>query len=227
MLDNPKPWADIYPTFSINPFRIISDLLDSINMDKDAAWWQFCEDYYDAYALYDDESKIEKICEIVAHVNATKYSTLLTTYPFSQMRRKIRSPNLTHSVSASSSGSADVLRNQTETQTETPNGYGQTRTHSVAPFDTQTLKTEYEDSVTNNGTRTVSTSYTGQPDHTASSSSGSRTDTETGSETITETVVGSDKLTMAEAMQDMESAATLWQIIEQDIAAKIFLQIWR
>lgn len=227
MNDSWKPWREVSATLTDNPFDPLSALLTSINMDTDSALWQFNEDYHDADTWYTDQADILKIFEIVANANKTKYQALVDTYPFSEMRRKVRTPSITHSVAASSSGSASVTRNQTETQTETPNGYGQTRTHSVAPFDTETLKHEYQDSITNNGTRTVSTSYSGLPDLTSSSSSGSRTDTETGTETTTETVIGSDKLTMAEAMADMAAAANIFSIIERDIAAKLFVQIWR
>lgn len=227
MNDFLTPWADVSAGLSSNPFGQISSLLASINMDTAAAWWQFNEDYHDADTWYTDQAEILKIFEIVANANKPKYQALVDNYPFSETRRKVRTPNITRELEASSSGSADVTRKQTETQTETPIGYGQTRTHSVAPYDTTTLKAEYQDSITNNGSRTVSTSYSGDPDHTESESSGSRTDKETGTETTTETVIGSDKLTMAEAMADMAAAANIFSIIERDLAAKLFVQVWR
>lgn len=221
------PWKKVSADLTINPFESLSALLTSINMDTDSALWQFNEDYHDADTWYTDQADILKIFENVANANKTKYQALVDTYPFSEMRRKVRTPDITRELTASSSGSADVTRKQTETQTETPIGYGQTRTHSVAPFDTTSFNAEYQDSITNNGSRTVSTSYSGDPDHTESESSGTRTDTETGNETTTETVIGSSKLTMAEAMADMAAAATIFSIIEKDIAAKLFVQIWR
>lgn len=227
MNDSCKPWRDVSATLTDNPFNSLSALLTSINMDTDSALWQFNEDYHDADTWYTDQADILKIFENVANANKTKYQALVDTYPFSEMRRKVRTPDITRELTASSSGSADVTRKQTETQTETPIGYGQTRTHSVAPFDTTSFKAEYQDSITNNGSRTVSTAYSGDPDHTESESSGTRTDTETGNETTTETVIGSDKLTMAEAMADMAAAATIFSIIERDIADKLFVQVWR
>ena len=221
------PWSEVSAGLTSNPFEQLSALLTSINMDTDSALWQFNEDYHDADTWYTDQADILKIFENVANANKTKYQALVNTYPFNKMRRKVRTPDITRELTASSSGSADVTRKQTETQTETPIGYGQTRTHSVAPFDTTTFKEEYQDSITNNGSREVSTSYSGDPDHTESESSGTRTDTETGNETTTETVIGSDKLTMAEAMADMAAAATIFSIIERDIAAKLFVQVWR
>lgn len=221
------PWAKVSAELTSNPFEMLRSLLTSISMDVDAAWWQFNEDYHDADTWYTDQAEILKLFELVANANRDKYQALVDTYPFSQMRRKVRTPDLTREATATSSGSADVTRSQTETQTETPINYGQTRTHSVAPYDTTTLKAEYEDTITNTGTRQVSTSYSGDPDHTESASEGSRTETETGSETTTDTVIGSDKLTMAEAMADMAAAANIFGIIERDIAAKLFVQVWR
>jgi hypothetical protein len=227
MNDSLKPWREVSEDLTVNPFDSLSALLTSINMDTDSALWQFNEDYHDADTWYTDQADILKIFENVANANKTKYQALIGTYPFSVMRSKVRIPDITRELTASSSGSADVTRNQTETQTETPNGYGQTRTHSVAPFDTTTFKEEYQDRITNNGSKKVSTSYSGDPDHTESESSGTRTDTESGTETTTETVIGSDKLTTAEAMADMAAAATIFNVIEKDIAAKLFAQVWR
>lgn len=230
MLDHPVKWRDVYQRLiddEFNPFTPFDTFLEALNISPDNAFWQFTQDYYDAYTWYDNGEDIQHLISNVIDLNQAKYNALIDTFPFSEMRKKIRTPSITHSVAASSSGSASVTRNQTETQTETPNGYGQTRTHSVAPFDTETLKQEYQDSITNNGTRTVSTSYSGSPDSTSSSSSGTRTDTETGTETTTETVIGSDRLTMAEAMEDMARAANIFNIFEQDIAAKILVQVWR
>lgn len=220
-------WSEIGESLTHNPFDAHQDFLELLGMTSKQALDLFYLDYFDAYSISDNANDIQLIVTGVFVTNQKKYDALVDTFPFSAMRRKVRTPSITHSVAASSSGSASVTRNQTETQTETPNGYGQTRTHSVAPFDTETLKQEYQDSITNNGTRTVSTYYSGSPDSTSSSSSGTRTDTETGTETTTETVIGSDKLSMAESMRDMAAAASVWKIIEMDIAAKLFVQVWR
>ena len=222
-------WYDIATEFEANnqnPFTAITTLLQDLSITPADAFAHFTLDYHDAMCFFSDYSQIYSIISMVGIANGSKYNALIGSYPFAKKHTKIRTPDITHEIEASSSGSADVTRNQTETQTETPTEYGQTRTHSVAPYDTTTFKAEYQDSITNNGSRTVSTAYSGNPDHTESESSGSRTDTETGTETTTETTIGSDRLTLAETMADMQAAATIWQIIERDIAAKLFLQVW-
>ena len=220
-------WSEIGESLSHNPFDNHAQFLELIGMTPKQALDLFYLDYYDAYSISDNANDIQLIITGVFVTNQKKYEALIDTFPFSQLKRRVRTPDITREVEASSSGSADVQRNQVETQTETPQNYGQTRSHSVAPFDSLTTKMEYQDSITNTGSRDVETRYTGNPDHTTSQSSGTRTDTETGTETITESVIGSDKLTMAEAMQDMADAASLWKIIEMDIAAKLFVQVWR
>ena len=222
-------WYDLATEFeaaSQNPFTAISQILTDLGITAPDAFNHFTLDYHDAMCFFSDYSQIYSIISMVGITNASKYNALIGSYPFTTKHTKIRTPDITRSVEASSSGSANVTRGQTETQTETPNEYGQTRTHSVAPYDTTTFKAEYQDSITNDGSRTVSTSYSGDPDHTESESSGTRTDTESGTETTTETTIGSDRLTLAETMADMQGAATIWQIIERDIAAKLFLQVW-
>lgn len=223
-------WYDIATEFaaaSQNPFTAISHILTDLGIDAADAFNHFTLDYHDAMCFFSDYSQIYSIISMVGITNGSKYNALIASYPFTQKHTKIRAPDITHEIEASSSGSADVTRRQTETQTETPIEYGQTRTHSVAPFDTTNFKSEYQDTITNNGSRTVSTSYSGDPDHTDSESTGTRTDTESGIETTTETTIGSDRLTLADTMADMQAAATIWQIIERDIAAKLFLQVWR
>lgn len=224
---NLTKWSEIGESLGTNPFDAHADFLATIGLTPSDALDMLYMDYYDSYAITDDSNDVQRIINMVILANRKKYDALVDAFPFSQLRRRVRTPDIRREVAASSSGSADVQRNQVETQTETPRNYGQTRSHGVAPYDSQTTKIEYEDSITNTGSRDVETRYTGNPDHTESESSGSRTDTETGTETITESVIGSDKLTMAEAMQDMAEAASLWKIIEMDIAAKLFVQVWR
>lgn len=211
----------------LDPFAGFNDILQEIGMTTNNANVMFLYDYAGAEVLEDDPRRIPLLFEAVAIDNAKKYETLIETYPFSQMRKHIRAPDLTKTIGGGSKSKTKVARKQTETQTETPNGYGQTRTHSVNPFDNSGFKTEYEDSVTNTGTRTVSTSYTGNPDETETENTANSSEKNTGTETITETVIGNGSLSMKDAMQDMAQAATIWHIIEIDIAKKIFLQVWR
>lgn len=222
-----KDMAQELAELHIDPFLNLSDFLLSVDLSTNFANAQFLYDYADAECLEDDPQRIQIIITAVYLQNKTKYETLRDTYPFSQMRKRIRSPDITRETEGSSGTTIDTARNQTETRTDTPQSYKETREHYVNPFDNTGYKTESKDEVSESGSRKIETKYTGTPDHTASSSEGSRTETETGTETITETVIGSDRLTMAEAMQDMAAASNLWQVIEKDIAAKLFLQVWR
>lgn len=227
-----KPWHEIAETFEYtqNPFHPYINILTEIGMPEGTALSLFTRDYYSALCFYDSYEEIELAFLDILQMITQKYETLLENYPFSELKRRVRTPNLTRSMSASSSGSADVSRNQTETQTEEPlQGYGQTRTHSVSPYDagTNDFKGEYKDEVTNTGKKQLTTTYTGSPDHTASSSSGSRSDTETGTETTTETTIGKAGMSMQEMLQDYALAKPIFKMIEEEIAKKIFLQVWR
>ena len=227
MDDHTTRWSEVAQDLTLNPFDIFATILTSIGMDQASALWSFNEDYQDADSWYSVEQDIRNVFTVVLQSNSKKYAALIAAAPFSKYTKRIRTPELTRSISGAQTGTVDVNRKQTETQTETPNGYGQTRTHNVAPYDTTTFKAEYQDSITNNGSRTVSTSYTGDPDHTETGSEAYSTDIQTGTETTTEETIGSDRLTPAETMADMAAAATIFDVIKRDIAKKLFIQVWR
>lgn len=226
-------WHEMAQTLAdnnIDPFDPLEELLEQLDMTTNQANAMFLYDYYNAELIEDDYRRISMLIEMVAIDNARKYQTLIEDYPFAEMRKRVRSPNLTKSVNGGSNTNTTVSRNQTEKQTETPkNDFGQTRTHSVSPYDSNNndFKSEYKDAVVNTGSREIETTYTGEPDETETHVKANTKETETGTETITETITGNAKQTMSEAMQDIGQAATIWQIIEKDIAKKIFIQIWR
>lgn len=224
-------WHEMAQTLAdnhIDPFASMSDMLDDLGMTTNQANAMFLYDYYDAELIEDDYRRISALFEMVVIDNAKKYETLIQSYPFAEMRKRVRAPNITKEAGGSSTTEVDTKRNQTEKVTETPkNDFGQTRTHSVNPYDNTGLTDEYKDTVKNQGSREVETSYTGTPDHTESTVTAGNIQKETGTETTTETITGNAKQTMSQAMQDIGQAATIWQIIEKDIAKKIFLQIWR
>lgn len=236
MYSNVTPWYKVVESFDPsadppeNPFTVFLPLLAELGIPVADALKIFTQDYYSASCFFDNYADVVAAFSNCFYVIREKYNTLIDNYPFSELKRRVRTPNITRSMSASSSGSADVSRNQTETQTEEPlQGYGQTRTHSVSPYDagTNDFKGEYKDEVTNTGKKQLTTTYTGSPDHTASSSSGSRSDTETGTETTTETTIGKAGMSMQEMLQDYALAKPIFKMIEEEIAKKIFLQVWR
>lgn len=225
------PWNEVESTFDLpseNPFAVFSSRLTALGIGTGEALEIFTRDYYDAECFFKNYTEVLDAFRNVHFLIDQRLDVIISNYPFNTVKQRTRAPNLTRSVSASSSGSADVSRNQTETQTETPkDNYGQERLHQVQPYDANTMSDEYKDTVTNKGSKEITTTYTGSPDHTASSSSGSRTDTETGTETITEKTIGKPGQSIAEAMEDYAAAMDVFRMIEREIAAKIFLQIWR
>lgn len=230
------PWNEVVETFDPstsppeNPFTVFLPLLAQMNIPVENALNIFTADYYDAECFFETYSDVLAAFTNVYYSIQQKYTIILQNYPFATLKEHTRSPNLKRWSSASSSGSADVTRNQKETQTETPlDDYGQERVHSVTPYDSSsgTFQSEYKDQVKNVGSKKVETEYSGDPDHTESESSGTRTDTETGNETITEKTIGKPGQSMGEMLEDFELAASLFKMLEAEIAKKIFLQIWR
>lgn len=236
MYSKVTPWHDVVDTFDIystpseNPFIVFSDLLASLGIDVLHALEIFTADYYDAGCFFDTYQDVYGAFNRIHDSISQKYTLLIQNYPFNTLKERKRTPNLKKWSSATSTGSADVSRNQTETQTETPqNDYGQERVHSVTPYDASsgTYQSEYKDQVKNVGSKKVETKYTGTPDHTSSSSSGTRTDTETGTDTVTEKTIGKPGQSIGETLEDYLQAESIFKMIEEEIAKKIFLQIWR
>lgn len=138
--------------------------------------------------------------------------------------------------------------NQTHTTKETPDDYGETMVHSINTDDNVTLRIEYEDKTTQTGTRTVDESYSGDADTTdttvtgtsttrnsggtSTTNSGTNTDQETGTDTTEHTLTRKGNIGVTTSQQMLESEMNLatkmniFKTIEQDIAAKLFLQVW-
>lgn len=138
--------------------------------------------------------------------------------------------------------------NQTHTTTETPNNYGETTVHSVTTYDNPTLRADSQDVTTQTGTRTVDESYGGDADTTDTTVTGSSTITNSGGTSTTNTGTNTQKETgtdttehtlsrkgnigvttsqqMLESEMNLAEKMNIFKIIEQDIAAKVFLQVW-
>ena len=227
-----------------NPFQGYLITLTAIGATAEDAlqrMWENCEEQITNYS-------IEFIYEIFISnyiANKKKYDSLVEFYQddlhlFGDYYRNeeyehTRTPDLTSGTTSSGSGSVDTERKQTESRTETPNQYTTTNTHSVVPFDANTspgARVESIDASVDTGSRTVSTSYTGQPDHTASSSSASSTVTTTGTDKneYTKVITGRDgRRPVSEVIADgLEAAAMLdvLDVIINDVANQIFLQVW-
>lgn len=222
-------WHELDDSFATNPFDQpdIVAFLNTIGVTILEARINFKNDYYTALAFTDKLGEIKYLISSVLVENRKKYDAIIAAYPFSKVTKRVRSPDITKSINSTSSGSADVTRQQTETRTETPDKFKTEYEHSTNPYDNPGLQIASKDTTEQSGKRTVETKYTGQPDHTATSSSGLRYDTETGTETITESTLGSGNESIAEAMQDLQELKSIWAMFEADIAKKLFLQVWR
>lgn len=151
-----------------------------------------------------------------------------------------RSSTLTLNTTTSSS------INQTRTTTDTPNNLQSTNVHSVSPNDEAGFHGESKDVSTQTGSTTQTESYNGNPDTTqntgtnttqnsggtSTTNTGTNTQTDTGTETVEHNsrrygnigVTSSQKLVNEEL--DLADRINIFRIIEQDIAKKLFLQVW-
>lgn len=147
-------------------------------------------------------------------------------------------------VAAESTGTSAI--NQTKTITDTPNEYTDTTTHKVNPYDNPGLKVEYEDASVQTGSRSTEESYTGEPDSThtlgtstttnsggtSTTNTGTDTQTQTGTDTNYHVLTRRGNIGVTTSQQMLESQIALadkmdfWRMIENDIAKKIFLQVW-
>lgn len=168
--------------------------------------------------------------------NITNQMTLNTTAAMTDTR--------TATTTGSTTNTSQI--NQVRTTTDTPNNYTTTSTHQVNPYDNPGFTDDSKDISIQTGTRIMSEEYTGNPDTSTTSSnsttqnSGGTSTTNTGTNTATET--GTEKtdhkltrhgnigVTTSQQMLESELALAdkmnLFKIIEQDLAAKIFLQVW-
>lgn len=174
--------------------------------------------------------------------NKKKYDELIdfyeeTFYPFddyykSETYDHTRTPNLSSGSTSTGTGTATSEHNQTRTTTTTPTDYQTETTHNVNPFDSSGLRSESQDISVESGSRSVTDVYTGNPDKTTSSSSALSTVTTTGTDRnqYDKDIHGrSGRRPTSEVVQDGLLAAALHDVLDiiiNDIADQIFLQVW-
>lgn len=168
--------------------------------------------------------------------NLQKSLTLGTTTAMTDSRSSTVTLNTTTSSSI----------NQTRTTTDTPNNLKTTNVHSVNPYDNTGYTESEKDESTQTGSTQQTESYTGNPDTTqntgtnttqnsggtSTTNTGTNTETDTGTETVEHNsrrygnigVTSSQKLVNEE--MDLADRLNIFRIIEQDIAKKLFLQVW-
>lgn len=226
--------------------------LEVLGFTQEVAASAFLQDYFGAWCPWSDDH-IPAVFQRVALENAKKYDKMceifaaeydpLVNYDRSESEVETRTPNLTTSRADQTAGtdSRTITKNQTEHRADKPmvsegdtQGWSETTTHSVAPYDSATMSDAEKDVRTENGWREVQTSYTGDGDTDILSRNQAQnsTTTETGSETRARslTVSGNIGTMSAQNMAEQELALAekmnIFRIIEKDIAAKLFLQVW-
>ena len=239
-----RTWTEIMESEiqTNNPFLPYTAICAELNVTIDDALQRMWDLYEDAITSY-TAGTIFIIFADNLKANADKYAQLIELYQddlklFGDYYRNEdykhkRLPNLSSSSSSTGSGSASTKNNQTQSTTTTPNQYTNTTVHNVVPFDATTgERKEYEDVSTESGTRTTATSYTGSPDTTTTSSTASSTVTTTGTDQneYTKIISGRDgRRPTSEVIADGIKATSYLDILDiiiNDIADQIFLQVW-
>lgn len=276
-----RDWRTVDAALTANPFNHLTTILSAIAISADDARSYFLLDYSDAVTDYSN-NQVQIIFDMIAKTNAKRYAAyaralaaeydLLSPLDVTETRTQQRTPNLTHQTtgsgtegrtetvdgesettgSSSSSSSGTSAINQTATTTETPQGWQETRLHSVNPYDNPGMQPDNQDQISRTGSTQTTTVYSGNPDATtttatgsdSSSTTGSRTTTdnrttsttetrtETGTDTTTTTIhrTGDDGRETAQqliaAEIDLADRLNIYRIIARDIAAKLFLQVW-
>lgn len=188
----------------------------------------------------------------IANYDMTETSTDTRTPDLTNELTLNTTSNMTDTRSTATTGSNDTITtnqlNQKHITQDTPNDFKETTIHEVNPSDNPGFAEDFKDTTTQTGSRTVTESYSGSPDETITNvtgtstltNSGGTTTKNTGSNTSRET--GTDKtehtLTrkgnigvttsqqMLESEMELAEKMNIFKIIEQDLAAKIFLQVW-
>ena len=234
-----------------NLFLYFAEWLETLGFSQQNAAQAFLLDYWGAWCPYSDES-IPIVFQRVALENAKKYDKQcaiyaaeyepLVNYDRSEQEIETRTPNLTTSRADQSAGTDNrtTTRNQTEHRAEKaipPEGgeaWIETTTRSVTPYDSGTFSASEKEERTETGYRETETSFSGagDTDNTTRNSSTNSTTTETGSETRSRSLNVSGNIgtmsaqTMAEQELALAEKMNIFRIIEKDIAAKLFLQVW-
>lgn len=236
----PRTWISIISTelAETDLFADYADILEDIDATKEEAtdrMIELCESMITNYTA----AYIQKIFALNYVANQKKYADLVELYewemhPFfneyeNEEYRHTRTPELQTQSYSSGSGTADTTRNQTQTTTTTP-GVTTTNTHSVQPYDSSGLRIETQDATSETGYNTNAISYSGSPDHTATSSSASSTVTQGGSDLNEyEKKRLARKGVTSEIIKDGLKAINyrdVLDIIIEDLADQIFLQMW-
>lgn len=248
-----RTWTDIAYTITPNPFVVFEGEMNALEIPLDIALDFFTRDYESAVTRYDNDSLVQLFRQ-VQMTNKIKYDKIIeaataeydpiSNYDMIEESIDTRTPDLTHEltlntiVQSTGGNTTTTTLNQTKTTTETPNNFTETSTHAENPYDNPGFIDASKDTIVQTGARSVSESYTGNPDSTSVTSTGSSTNTgtntttETGTDTTTHRLTRKGNIGVTTSQQMLESEMAIavkmniFKMIEQDIGAKIFLQVW-
>ena len=236
-------------------FIYYDDYLSLLGFTHAVAASAFIQDYFGALCPYTDEY-IPDVFQRTALENARKYGMMceiftaqydpLVNYDRAETETTTRTPNLTTSSSgqAAENNKRESLKRGIEhvadkgvVEEGDEDPWSETTDHSVAPFDSTTLRTSDQDVRTEHGWRERQTSYEypdSKPDveETLRTSNHTDTKTETGSDTTGRQLVVKGNIgtvtaqDMANQQLDLAQRMNVFREIERDLAAKLFIQVW-
>lgn len=222
-------------------FDFFTEVLELLNITSAEATSYFNFDYADAWTDYDDAT-ISNVFDMVYQSNRLKYMSMadaitaeynpLYNADVTEAYTDTRRPNLIATTTTSGSSSGTIKNNQTRTTTDNGGTYHEISDNKRDPYDGSGLRTEGQTDTHAEGSRTSSESYSGEPDTSSTTTSGTATEQRTGSETIEHNLrrYGNIGVTSSQSLvtQELDLAArrNVLKVIFKDIAAKLFLQVW-
>lgn len=223
-------------------FDFFTEVLELLNITSADATSYFNFDYADAWTDYDDAT-ISNVFDMVYQSNRLKYMSManaitaeynpLYNVDATEAYTDTRRPNLTATTTTSGSSSGTVKNNQTRTTTDNGGTYHEISDNKRDPYDGSGLRTEGQTDTHAEGSRTSSESYSGEPDTSSTTTSGTATEQRTGYETIEHNLrrYGNIGVTSSQSLitkeLDLAARRNVLKVIFKDIAAKLFLQVWR
>lgn len=222
-------------------FDFFTEVLELLDITSAEATSYFNFDYADALTDY-DEATISNVFDMIYQTNRLKYISMaeavtaeynpLYNADATETYTDTRRPNLTATTITSGSSSGTIKNNQTRTTTDNGGTYHEISDNKRDPYDGSGLRTEGQTDTHAEGSRTSSESFSGEPDTSSTTTSGTATEQRTGSETIEHNLrrFGNIGVTSSQSLitQELDLAArrNVLKVIFKDIAAKLFLQVW-
>lgn len=238
----PRTWLEITSEKDLTGiFDEYGDILAAIDATTEDAFERMLETQERAVSNYTADY-IEQLVHNNFVVHQKKYAELAAyyakalnafdPYDLTETYGSERTPDLTSSSSSVGTGSSLEERRQSKTTTHTP-GVTTTEDHSVNPYDNTGLRVESQNQTSQTGYTTTAETYAGSPDRVTSSSSAASTVKQSGTDTLESTrqTTGRNgrRFSMREIVDDGLYALNrvdILDIIIQDIADDIFLQMW-